>query len=188
VKKTLTRVVLLMALAASTVPLGAQSQWGPWIPINDGNQNRVLISFRKGHNCDGSACVYYWRFQNQYPNSVSLDCQLLITNDKGRQTKGYCAAGTLPPGQIKTDGGWWTSSTAEPKVLFKHLSSPPARSQSNKSTKTGEQRYVPPQAVTEKKTAIKPLPNCYYPCLEKNYRGECTKVSSERVCPPFTMP
>jgi hypothetical protein len=105
----------------------ARAQWGPWIPINDGNQNRVSISFKKTHDCDGNACVYYWRFQNQYPSSVTLDCQLLITNNQGRETKDDCAVGTLPSGQTKTNGGWWTMSTAEPKVLLKRLNSLPAR-------------------------------------------------------------
>lgn len=99
----------------------AHAQWGSWIPINDGNQNRVSISFRKTHDCDGNACLYYWRFLNQYSDVVTLDCQLLITNPEGRQTKDDCAVGKLPPGQIKTNGGWWTYSSAEPRVLFKRV-------------------------------------------------------------------
>jgi hypothetical protein len=105
----------------------AHAEWGPWIPISDGNQNRVSISFKKSHDCDGNLCVYYWRFQNQYPTAVKLDCQLFIANKEGRQSTDGCAVGTLPPGQIKMNGGWWTSSTAEPAVHLKRLSNPSAR-------------------------------------------------------------
>ena len=128
----MTRVTAKAVFAALIVcGTTTHAQWGSWIPISDGNQNRVSISFRKTHDCDGNACVYYWRVLNQYPNSVTLDCQLLITNKEGHQTNDDCAVGTLPPEQIKTNGGWWTSSTAEPKVLFKRLGSSSTQSHSS---------------------------------------------------------
>jgi len=111
---------LLVVVAFPIWGLGQSqpSQWGPWIPINDGYQSRVLISFKKASMCNGPSCLYWWRFQNSYEGKVRIDCELLLTDDHGRQRKDSCAAGELSPGVIKTNGGWWTYSTAEPRVLF----------------------------------------------------------------------
>jgi hypothetical protein len=109
-------IVSLTALAQQPVT------WGPWVSINDGYQSRVSISFKKSSSCASSTCLYYWRFQNGYENKVHLECDLLITDQRGQEVTDTCAAGSLPPGEIRTNGGWWTSSSSEPKLVFRKLS------------------------------------------------------------------
>jgi hypothetical protein len=113
---------LPLVLIVSLTALAQQpATWGPWIPVNDGYQSRISISFKKSSSCTSSTCLYYWRFQNGYEAKVHLECDLLITDQRGRQVTDTCAAGSLPPGEIRTNGGWWTSSATEPKVAFKKL-------------------------------------------------------------------
>jgi hypothetical protein len=128
----------------------APSQWGPWIPIKDGSQDLVSISFKKAQGCNGPTCLYYWRFQNGYPNPAQLDCNLIINDARGHQLKDACAAGKLHPG-INTNGGWWTSSADEPKVSFKGLAPGSSREQAPKAGRTattGSPRATSPQGST----------------------------------------
>ena len=118
----LTVVFLILAeLSAPIILADNHSEWwGSWITINDGDRNGISISFWKNPNCKDPACIYYWRFQNNYPGLTELDCQLEITDAKGKQRNDTCAAGKLKPG-LNTNGGWWTTSSIEPRVVFKAL-------------------------------------------------------------------
>jgi hypothetical protein len=121
--------VIVLFVPAFACCQSNSSEWGPWIAVNDGQQNGVQISFRKIRSCNGPSCMYRWRFQNTYSHALSFDCDLLIVDARSRQSRETCAAGNLAPGQIKTNDSWWTYSTSQPVVVFRRAETATATGQ-----------------------------------------------------------
>src|SRR5215469_6018922 len=81
--------LLLMGLFwLSGVVHAATSDYGPWIPINDGNRNLIQIAFKKiPTNCNGNSCLYYWKFLNGYPGNATVECYILTVDGLGKQNR-----------------------------------------------------------------------------------------------------
>jgi hypothetical protein len=90
---------LLTMACASTV---AQTQWGSWLPLKDGNLDGVQIAFKKFPNGD-----QYYKIRNTYPVTVVVHCSFIYTTIEGKSQKESGCDDTLKPGEARAEMGWF---------------------------------------------------------------------------------
>lgn len=99
---TLCVVLILSMLATVCASAAATAQWGPWMPLKDGNLDGVQIAFKKFPNGDQR-----YKIRNTYPVTVVVHCSFIFTSLEGKSQKESGCDGTLKPGEEKTEMGWF---------------------------------------------------------------------------------
>jgi hypothetical protein len=98
-------ILILMPVVLSVSALrlaAANTEWGPWMPLKDGNLDGVQIAFKKFPNGD-----QYYKIRNTYPVAVVVHCSFIYTTLEGKSQKESGCNGTLKPGEEKAEGGWF---------------------------------------------------------------------------------
>lgn len=101
-------LVILAMLSTRLFSVGAETEWGPWLPLKDGNENGIKIAFKKFPN----GTVRY-KLRNDYLGSVSVHCSFQFKTTDGKSGKESGCDAKLAPGQEKTDAGWFDFGVSE---------------------------------------------------------------------------
>lgn len=101
-------IMMLIPAVLSMHPLcvaAASPQWGPWMPLKDGNLDGVQIAFKKFPNGDQR-----YRIRNTYPVTVVVHCSFVYTTLEGKSQKESGCDAPLKPGEVRAEMGWFDFS------------------------------------------------------------------------------
>jgi len=89
-----------------------QYPWSPWVNLNDGKQNAIQFSFRKGDNNFIERGMVFVRIYNRYQQPISGNISFVILN-QGVTSKDQSEGVHMKAATLKEDGGSWYLAPGE---------------------------------------------------------------------------
>jgi hypothetical protein len=91
-----------------------QYQWTDWITLNDGKQNGIQFSFRKGDNDFIERGMVFLRFYNRYRSKVYGNIVFdIINNTSGAQSENNNEDFSMGAESLREDGGSWFTAPGD---------------------------------------------------------------------------